>query len=289
MLMGEHAVLQQQFAIALPVPYHITVTLTPRPDHRVIVHSTIGSLDTTLTQIKIDNALSFVSAAIIAFLPDLTQGFELKIDSNFSSKIGFGSSAAVLAATTKALNKSLHLDLSLEQLFDRAKLALLQVQGRGSGTDLAVSLWQQPLAFRASPFAVLPLKHTPPIVAVYCGYKVPTPQVLEKIASTTNKAPELYQRLYQQMGLTTESAIEAVNQADWLTLAALMQQYQQYLDQLGVNDATLQAIINTLLTQPDILAAKISGSGLGDCVIGLGTTTENELFSTIATGVQRVL
>jgi len=42
------------------------------------------------------------------------------------------------------------------------------------------------------------------------------------------------------------------------------------MDALGVNDATLSEMIWRLRAQPTILGAKISGSGLGDCVLGLG-------------------
>ena len=45
------------------------------------------------------------------------------------------------------------------------------------------------------------------------------------------------------------------------------------MEDLGVCDDTLSDIVTTLRSMPDILGTKISGSGLGDCVLGIGTLT----------------
>ncbi|MDX1353141.1 MAG: hypothetical protein R3254_09015, partial [Thiomicrorhabdus sp.] len=47
--------------------------------------------------------------------------------------------------------------------------------------------------------------------------------------------------------------------------------YQYWMNELGVNDTTLQNLIDAMRSCPSISAAKISGSGLGDCVLGVGT------------------
>jgi mevalonate kinase len=47
---------------------------------------------------------------------------------------------------------------------------------------------------------------------------------------------------------------------------------------LGVSNRLLNNIVDTLAAQPQIYGAKISGAGLGDCVIGLGSVND-QLFS----------
>ncbi|WP_144244201.1 hypothetical protein [Nitrincola sp. A-D6] len=49
------------------------------------------------------------------------------------------------------------------------------------------------------------------------------------------------------------------------------------MDALGVNDATLAKMLAELRQDPAVLGAKISGSGLGDCVLTLGTSTPKSL------------
>ncbi len=93
------------------------------------------------------------------------------------------------------------------------------------------------------------------------------------------------------MGQTCEAGRSAVDSADWSQLGQLMNLYQGLMDALGVNDATLSEMIWRLRAQPGILGAKISGSGLGDCVLELGHMTETLPWESIpvsvaATGVE---
>ena len=50
----------------------------------------------------------------------------------------------------------------------------------------------------------------------------------------------------------------------------IMNKNQTYMRKMGVSTEKLDEIVKTLQQQPGILGAKISGSGLGDCVLGLG-------------------
>jgi mevalonate kinase len=72
------------------------------------------------------------------------------------------------------------------------------------------------------------------------------------------------------MHKTTCEAEQAIIKQDWYALGRLMNIYQGLMDALGVNDYTLSDIIYTMRASADIYGAKISGSGLGDCVIALG-------------------
>ena len=44
------------------------------------------------------------------------------------------------------------------------------------------------------------------------------------------------------------------------------------MDEVGVNTPELQEIVTALQNDPGICGAKISGSGLGDCAVGIGST-----------------
>jgi mevalonate kinase len=54
-----------------------------------------------------------------------------------------------------------------------------------------------------------------------------------------------------------------------------MDKYQKLMVELGVSDSTLRRMIDTLKTSPNIQGAKISGSGLGDCILTLGEVTQH--------------
>jgi len=269
-LFGEYAVLHGEYAIVCPVPYFIHVQLTPRDDDKISIDSNIGQFSTDLAHLELlDSRFDFVIAVIQQWRPLFKQGLSLQITSEFSSTVGFGSSGAVIAAVAKALNQWLPQANDLLELFKIAKKALLAVQKKGSGADVATSLFAQTIAFRSEPLEIIPLQHEPPLIAKYSGYKTATVDAIDQIAKKMQADPNKYPKIYSAIGKCSQQAIIAINQADWPQVAVLMRENQRYLNDLGVNDATMQQLIDELQAQPDILAAKISGSGLGDCVVGL--------------------
>lgn len=275
MLMGEHAVLFGEPALACAVDHWLEVELTPRSDRRVQIDSALAQYSGDLDHLSPDPALSFVLAVIDCYRPHLQQGFQLQIRSGFSHTVGLGSSAAVTAAVTAALAAFSGADTAPEALFDCALQAVHQAQnGRGSGTDLAASIYGGVIHYRVAPREVERLAGLPPLALLYSGYKMKTPDVLALVESRAARQPALHAGLYRLMGETCIAARQAVDTADWPALGELMNIYQGLMDALGVCDATLAEMIWRLRAQPNIQGAKISGSGLGDCVLALGRMTE---------------
>jgi len=272
MLMGEHAVVKGYWAIACALDKRIKVTLTPRSDRAVLVHSQLANYRASLDDLVADDKLSFVLKAIE--LAQMEKGFELDIEAEFSHTLGLGSSAAVTVATIKALAEYSKTTLTREMHLQQALAVVHAVQGRGSGTDLAASIYGGVIAYRVDPCEVIPLSGLPLICLHYVGYKTKTAVVLEIVANKAAKLPNIYAGIYKMMDTITCEAISAVKAQDWQSFGELMNIYQGQMDSLGVNDAKLNEMIYTLRQNPAIQGAKISGSGLGDCVISLGAELE---------------
>ena len=68
------------------------------------------------------------------------EGIDVETRSDFSSSFGFGSSSAVTVAFAKALTELYDLHLSEKELFDLCYQAVIDVQGVGSGFDIADGL-----------------------------------------------------------------------------------------------------------------------------------------------------
>ena len=51
---------------------------------------------------------------------------------------------------------------------------------------------------------------------------------------------------------------------------------QGLMDSLGVNNSRLAELVYELREDPNIQGSKISGSGLGDCVVGLGKSMRRD-------------
>ncbi len=269
MLMGEHAVLHGELAIACAVDQRISVTLETLEQPVLEIESVLGNYRDLLDQLKDDKRLRFVLQAVRSKVAELSGGLKLKIEAEFSHRVGLGSSAAVSVATVAVLQQLLDAKIDRRRVFDQARAVMLQVQGRGSGTDLAASAYGSLIAYRVDPVEIIPLQCVPEIALFYSGYKTPTPEVLARVADESQRFPELYDQLYRLMGMASEQAVQAAQQQDWTLLGQLMNYYQGLMDALGVNDRKLADMVYGLRDQ-GVYGAKISGSGLGDCVISLG-------------------
>ncbi|WP_268239404.1 mevalonate kinase [Amphritea balenae] len=284
MLMGEHSVLFGQPALACAVDKRMTVQLLPRTDRIVTVDSALSCYSASLDDLKPDAELSFVLTAIKRQLHELPAGFDLKISSEFSHTVGLGSSAAVTAAMVTALQAYCGNDCSDQlALFNEALAVVHQVQdGRGSGTDLVAAVYGGVVSYTLADAdkevgpRIKALSGLPDISLFYVGYKMKTPDVLKYVEQLYQQQPELYDAIYRLMGQTTMQAETAVDNADWSGFAQLMNIYQGLMDALGVNDQKLAHIIYSLRQQDTVQAAKISGSGLGDCVLALGLAASIE-------------
>jgi len=271
MLMGEHAVLHGELAIALAAAQYVDIELTPRSDSQVRIDSALAQYQSSLSELAAEPKLSFVLAAIHQASTKLPNGFDLRIRSEFSHEVGLGSSAAVTAGVVAALAQYGEQSIQRQALFEQALAVVHQVQGgRGSGTDLVASIYGGLVSYRVAPREIRPLSGLPLVDLYYVGYKMKTPDVIAKVEALASKAPSLYAGLYRLMGQATEAAVEAIESSDWQLLGQLMNTYAGLLDALGVCDPSLARLQYQLREAPQVLGAKISGSGLGDSVIALG-------------------
>lgn len=272
MICGEHAVVYGQPAIVAAIAQQIRVRLTPRNDDKITIHSALGDYESTAGFLKPYRPLAFVIACLERY--PHSGGLTLEIDSAIDPTLGLGSSAAVTVATLAALARHTGEDERRETLHTQALTIVRSLQSRGSGADLAASLWGGMIAYRNLPEVSVSALPLPPVdVGLrYSGYKTPTDVVLYQIAEKMRGSPDFYAQLYQTMGETAAHAIAAAEHHHWQDFYAALARYQQHMEELGVCDDTLAAMIAAARAHPDTLASKISGSGLGDCIISFAKT-----------------
>lgn len=272
MLMGEHGVLHGRHALVCAVSPTMQVRLTPRTDRRIVIRSALGHDEASLDAVEVRPPFRFIWAALLHADPAPPSGFELDIESGFSDQVGFGSSAAVTVSLLALLSHWAGEGLDRSALHVRALAAIRSVQGRGSGADAAASLYGGIVLYRADPIMIEPLNAIHPITVLYSGYKVTTPVVIEQVEALRCEEPDLVDGLYTLMDDAVLRAAQAVRDENWLALGRLMNMNQGFMEALGVSDRTLSELIYFLRRNPGMLGAKISGAGLGDCVVGLGAS-----------------
>lgn len=286
MILGEHSVVYGHPALACALNRFIEIEWRLIDEPILCIQSELADYQLTLAELKqqpIETLehpkLRFVMHALKVFAPFIQHGLEVEIRSEFASTVGLGSSAAVLAATLSGLNALTQQAQPPLTLFNTGLQIIRAIQGRGSGTDLAASLYGGVIFFEPEtaerPACITPIQnalHGLSITLLYSGYKTPTAEVLQQVADRWQNEPQWLEALYQLMGQTTHQACQALQQGQLPLFYRLCDAYQGLMDALGVNDRTLSQLIYALRACSGIQASKISGSGLGDCVLGLGLT-----------------
>lgn len=280
MITGEHAVLHGAHALVGAVDTRVQVTLDPRDDRLVIIHSALGSRRMSLDAPDPAPPFQFVGHAIARFADRCPSGFALDIQAGMSADTGLGSSAAVTVATLTALHRFCHQapPPSPSALHQQALDIVRRVQGTASGADLAAAIWGGVLLYRQTPAVICRHCRFPPITLAYAGYKTPTAEVIRQVEARRACAADGFRDLYARMDACSLEASRAFAAADWRHLADTLINGQRLMEELGVCDPTLAAMISALREQPGIAAAKISGSGMGDCVLAIGSIPERSVF-----------
>ena len=271
MLLGEYAVLHDKTAIVCAIDQRIHVTLKPRQDDQLIIHSALKNHTTTVHNIIVEPPLTFVLATLKEKQSALPSGCDLFIDAEFPSHLGLGSSAAVSVALMMALNVWLQqAHLTKESLWQQVKKVVLAVQGKASGADIAASIYGGVIGFENNPFNVTRLLHYPKLCAVYSGHKTTTQKAIDIVKQRYLKNPSHFEDLFSRIDTLSHAGMQAINEQDWNQLGELLNRAQDIMVELGVCHQILGEVTEILRQQPDITGAKISGAGLGDCAIGIG-------------------
>lgn len=285
-IMGEHAVLHGHPAIVAALAGRISVSLQRLPDGRLNINSEVDQWRSRMSEAlatKIDKQpLRFVLAAVqhYAAQASFCTGLEISIDSAIDATQGLGSSAALTVALVGALRQYHGLACDKAAILTDAVKLIRQVQGSGSGADAAASCYGGLVHYQANDIVARPLLPTsvqamPDLRLLYVGYKTPTPAVIAKVNQWAEVEPLRYFNIYAAMGELVHAAELAIQRQDWQTLAIAMRAYQQQMVQLGVcdegTDKALAAAQSVLASLPASMAkaVKISGSGMGDCILGL--------------------
>lgn len=281
MLFGEHAVLHGKMAIVAAIDSRLKFTLILNKTNNIIIKSGLGNIKFDIQELaSIKNSQDkwqYVIACIKYFNAKykIKSGFNLLInDDNLKNSIGFGSSAAVVVGVLAVLNAGFSQIKSNEILFKQALEVVHQVQyGFGSGADIAASIYGGIISLKNFMVQHI-IKTSINLTAVYCGYKIKTVDVVKIINNKIMENNSLYNYIFSSINNCNKLANRAIKQQNLYLLGKLMDISHGLMTGMGIVDSTLDQIACNLRAQSTIYGAKVSGAGLGDCVIGLGTVSK---------------
>ena len=250
-LIGEHAVVYGYPAISLPL-LEVKVTC------RVVPAATPWRLFE-------EDTLSMAVYASLEYLNIKDAYIRCQIDSAIPEKRGMGSSAAISIAAIRAVFDYFEAELPhdvLEILVNRAEMI---AHMNPSGLDAKTCLSDQPIRFiKNVGFEELAMDLSAYLVIADTGVYGHTREAIQVVESKGKEAlPFLY-----ALGELTQQAEEAIKARDAVMLGDILTKAHGNLKEIGVSSLEADALVESAL-QHGALGAKMSGGGLGGCIIAL--------------------
>ena len=250
-LIGEHAVVYGYPAISLPL-LEVEVTC------RVVPAATPWRLFE-------EDTLSMAVYASLEYLNIKDAYIRCQIDSAIPEKRGMGSSAAISIAAIRAVFDYYQAKLPhdvLEMLVNRAEMI---AHMNPSGLDAKTCLSDQPIRFiKNVGFEELAMYLSAYLVIADTGVYGHTREAIQVVESKGKEAlPFLY-----ALGELTQQAEEAIKARDAVMLGEILTKAHGNLKEIGVSSLEADALVETALHH-GALGAKMSGGGLGGCIIAL--------------------
>ncbi|MCL6096235.1 MAG: mevalonate kinase [Patescibacteria group bacterium] len=291
MLFGEHAVVYNHPCLVTAVDQRMRATVEildsqefqfEAPDVKVTEYkkslSELGIGD-------IPKGAQFVEIAVknIAEKYPLKSGLKVTTASEFSSQFGFGSSSASTVCVIKAISELLGLSLSQKEIFDLSYKTVLDIQGKGSGFDVAAAVFGGTLYFITGGKTIESLEISSlPLMVGYSGVKADTVTLINKVKETFADNNERLQEIYNEIEAIVEKAKPFVASGDWKQVGSLMNENQKLLKELGVSIDKLDNMISGAI-EAGAYGAKLSGAGGGDCMIALAPEDKTKLVENAIT------
>ncbi len=238
-LFGEHAVVYARPAIAIPIPQ-----LQARAMVQPIPRGAPGSVHIQAPAIDLDQQLADlptdhpIAAAISGVCRELgvrkIPACKLRITSNIPIEAGLGSGAAVSVALIRVFSAFLGRPLPIERISALAYEVEKIHHGTPSGIDNTVIAYQMPIYFKIDqPIELLETSGEFHFVIADTGIPSPTVMTVGDVRKAWQAEPEKYENLFDAVGELTIQARQALENADPTTLGKLMNDNQNWLEEIG--------------------------------------------------------
>ena len=252
--MGEHSVVYGYPAIAIPLQ-GIEVECRIYPADEKIHFDYYDTLSTAVYA-----ALEYLNHTDVAVSYD--------IRSEIPQKRGMGSSAAISIAAIRAVFDYFEQSIDMETLEILVNKAEIIAHSNPSGLDAKTCLSDKAITFiRNIGFSTLDLDLDAYLVIADTGIYGNTRETVEKVA----QAEEANLPHLAALGDLTEMVQKAIQAKTISEIGPLMTKAHSHLQAIGVSIDKADQLVQISL-ENGALGAKMSGGGLGGCIIALAQT-----------------
>jgi mevalonate kinase len=285
-LLGEHAVVHAQPAIAIPLTRkRVKVSVEPQilaPTGKIRVISAVMDLNQDLDTLPENHP---VFQAVLLTLAELkvlqTPSCTLNISSTLPISSGLGSSAALAVATIRALSEFLGHPLDSETVNRIAFECETYVHGKPSGIDNTVVTYEKPILFQKGKYIeFIEPGRTLFFVFADSGVRKSTRMTVASLAQQLEDNPARIQPMLEEIGQLAIQGKQALLDGNPSSLAKAINRNQEILAELDLSCPELNLLIERAL-KAGALAAKLTGGGKGGHMLAL--VEEDSLQSVLGT------
>ncbi|MET9445073.1 mevalonate kinase [Streptomyces sp. NPDC006610] len=273
-LLGEHAVVYGAAALALPVP-QLTVTASagfsagPGDGQDGLSYTMTGSPSTAMVTQASDGlrrlVAEFRARTGVAGGPHL----DVILDGAVPPGRGLGSSAATSRAIVLALADLFGRELGEDAVFELVQTAENMAHGRASGVDARAVGARGPLLFRAGRCEELRVGCADVLFLVAdSGTAGSTKEAVERLRGRFAARAGAREEFVARASQLTEAARSALAEGRAEDLGVQLTEYHGLLRDGDLSTGRIEALVAAALGA-GALGAKITGGGLGGCVIAL--------------------
>lgn len=273
-LLGEHAVVHSQPAIAIPLSSkRVKVRIEPQilaPTGKIRVISPVLDLEQDLDTLP-DNHPVFqaVQLTLAELNVSQTPSCNLHISSTLPISSGLGSSAALAVAITRALSGFLGHPLDPENVNKIAFECETHVHGTPSGIDNTVVTYEKPILFqKGKEIEFIEPGRSFVFVLADSGVRKSTRMTVASLAQDLEDDPARIQPKLDKIGHLTIQGKQALLEGDVESLASAINRNQEILKTLDLSCPELDLLIEKAM-KAGALAAKLTGGGKGGHMLAL--------------------
>lgn len=274
-LIGEHAVVHGQPAIAIPFPLIGVETVIEEVPGAIKIDSAFYHGPMNLAPTSLQGVVNCIKGTL-EYLKIPAKNLLVRISSSIPPGKGLGSSASVAISVVRSLFAFANETYTEEELLDLANISETYAHGQPSGIDALTITANSPVWFEKNyPIRYLSLKEDLHFIVADSGRVGDTKTSVDSVTNLLKSAPRRIQRKLERIGELTHQAKHALEKAGKHLLGQLLNEAQKELEYLGVSDAGLNRLIY-FARQEGALGAKLTGGGNGGCIIALA---QNEVHS----------
>lgn len=281
MLFGEHAVVYNRHCLVAAINERLEISVERLSQKKLVVNFASVHHEVKIDDIDPDNfhdLFKFVEATVFNFYHchRIHNGVAIKVEKHFSCDYGFGSSAAITASVAKGLYELFEIPYNDKNIFDLGYKSILDVQKVGSGFDLAASLFGGIVFFKTAGEKIEKLDANLDFITCYTGIKTSTAKIVlelkKRIETNRGKFEKIFDQI-EQIVFAAEKELMGMN--DPRILGRFMNKNQKKLKAIGVSSSRIDLLLETALKN-GAYGGKISGAGVGDCVIILAPPAKRD-------------